>query len=288
MQQPHPVTRRKLLLPLAACAFGMPNGPAHARSSSAPALLLAHDWRAGLDPARYLVSEKLDGVRAYWDGRALVTRSGLPIRAPAWFTHGLPAQALDGELWLGRRRFDEISALARAHRPDDGLWRHVSFQTFELPGAPGPFEQRAARLREIALAHRGSPLQAAPQQRVANEHALRKRLAEVVHAGGEGLMLHRADALYVTGRQEVLLKLKPLHDAEAVVVGHTAGAGRYEGQLGALEVQTPEGQRFKLGTGFSDEQRRAPPPVGSTVTYTYREVTPSGKPRFAAFLRVRE
>jgi DNA ligase 1 len=117
---------------------------------------------------------------------------------------------------------------------------------------------------------------------------LRERLAEVVQAGGEGLMLHRADALYVTGRQEVLLKLKPLHDAEAVVIGHTAGAGRNQGMLGALNVQTPEGQRFKLGTGFSDEQRRAPPPVGSTVTYTYRELTPSGKPRFAAFLRVRE
>jgi DNA ligase 1 len=287
MHQP-PLTRRSALLPLAAFAAGIwGTPPAHARDT-APALLLAHDWQPGLNPADYLVSEKLDGVRAYWDGQALVTRSGLPIHAPAWFTGRLPAVALDGELWLGRRRFDEVSALARAVRPNDALWRDVSFQAFELPGAPTSFEHRAARLREIALAHRGSPMRAVAQQRVADAPALRQRLADVVHAGGEGLMLHRADAPYLTGRNEALLKFKLLHDAEAVVIGHTSGAGRYEGMLGALEVQTPAGQRFKLGTGFTDAQRRSPPAVGSTVTYSYRDTTPSGKPRFTAFLRVRD
>jgi DNA ligase 1 len=286
MSLPHCMTRRALALPLAAWTIGLArSSPVHARSNGAPALLLAHDWRAALNPADHLVSEKLDGVRAYWNGQALITRGGLPIHAPAWFTQRLPPAALDGELWLGRRRFDEVSALVRANRPDDALWRQVSFQVFELPNAPGAFEQRAARLREIAHAHRGSPLQAVPQQRATDERALRQRLAEVVQAGGEGLMLHRADAPYLTGRNDALLKLKPLHDAEAVVVGHTAGAGRYDGMLGALEVQSPEGQRFKLGTGLSDEQRRTPPAIGSTVTYTYRDVTPSGKPRFAAFLR---
>ncbi len=289
MSSPHRLTRRALVLPLAAWAVGIArSSPAHARASNAPALLLAHEWRAGLNPADYLVSEKLDGVRAYWDGRALVTRSGLAIDAPATFTDALPPIALDGELWLGRRRFDEVSALVRAARPNDALWREVGFHVFELPDAPGTFAQRTARLREIALTRRSSPLQAAPQQRVADDRALRQRLAQVVQGGGEGLMLHRADAPYLTGRNEALLKLKLVHDAEAVVVGHTAGAGRHEGMLGALEVKTPDGQRFKLGTGLSDEQRRAPPAVGSTVTYTYREITPSGKPRFAAFLRVRE
>jgi DNA ligase 1 len=109
----------------------------------------------------------------------------------------------------------------------------------------------------------------------------------VVANGGEGLMLHRADALYVTGRSDALLKLKPLFDAEATVVAHTPGRGKYKGKLGALIVETPEGLRFKLGTGFSDAQRENPPKIGSLVTYTYRDKTPKGKPKFASFLRER-
>lgn len=260
--------------------------PAAARS--APSLLLAQDWQAGLNPAEYLVSEKLDGVRAYWTGQHLLSRGGLPIRAPAWFTARLPAMALDGELWLDRRQFDAMSALARADRPNDALWRKVSFQLFELPSASGTFEQRARALAQITARIDAPSLHAVAQHRVADEAALRQRLDEVVRAGGEGLMLHRADAPYVTGRHEALRKLKPLHDAEALVIGHTPGTGKYQGLLGALEVQTPEGLRFKLGTGLSDDERRTPPAIGTTVTYTYREITPSGKPRFAAYLRRRE
>ncbi len=101
-------------------------------------------------------------------------------------------------------------------------------------------------------------------------------------------MLHLAEAPYVTGRSDVLLKLKPLLDTEAVVLRHIPGKGRHAGRLGALEVRRKDGIVFRLGTGFSDPVRGNPPAVGSVVTYTYRDVTPSGKPRFASFLRVRD
>jgi DNA ligase 1 len=106
-------------------------------------------------------------------------------------------------------------------------------------------------------------------------------------AGGEGLMLHRAEARYETGRSRALLKLKPLHDAEATVTGHIAGKGRHEGRMGALRMRTPEGREFLLGTGFSDAQRDDPPPVGSMLTYSYRGRTDAGLPRFASFVRLR-
>ena len=70
------------------------------------------------------------------------------------------------------------------------------------------------------------------------------------------------------------------------MVGHVPGKGKYAGMLGALEVRAANGQRFKLGTGLSDAQRASPPAIGSTVTYTYRDLTPGGKPRFASFLRL--
>jgi DNA ligase-1 len=124
------------------------------------------------------------------------------------------------------------------------------------------------------------------QQRLADRQALAARLADVVQGGGEGLMLHRADAAWQPGRSDALLKLKPMHDAEAVVIGHVAGRGRHAGRLGALRVRGDDGSEFLLGTGFSDHQRDDPPAPGTVVTYRYRGRTAGGVPRFASFLRV--
>jgi len=171
----------------------------------------------------------------------------------------------------------------RRTEPVDTEWRRIRYRVFELPAGEGTFEQRAAQIKTLA----SDIVVPVEQQRFTSNTELRaKLLKQVVDVGGEGLMLHRADAPVASGRSDLLLKLKPLADAEAVVTGHEAGKGRFAGRLGALELQTPEGVRFKLGTGFSDAQRRDPPPIGATVTYRYRDVTPNGKPRFASFLRV--
>jgi DNA ligase 1 len=257
-------------------------------SLGAPALalepLLAKNAPAGVDPKPYLVSEKLDGVRALWDGRSLRFRSGRTVAAPAWFLAALPKIALDGELWIERRSFDVLSAAVRRAEPVDAEWRRISYRVFELPAGEGTFEQRVDKLKTLA----SDIVAPVEQQRFKSNAELRAKLKQVVDAGGEGLMLHLADAPLASGRSDLLLKLKPLADAEAVVIGHEPGKGRLAGQLGALELQTPDGIRFKLGTGFTDAQRRDPPAIGATITYRYRDLTPSGKPRFASFVRVAE
>lgn len=255
--------------------------------ASGPVPTLAVVYRDEIDPAAYWVSEKLDGVRALWDGRSLRFRSGQPIAAPPWFVAGLPSQPLDGELWMARRSFERLSGIVRKARPVDAEWRQVRYMVFELPQAAGSFTERAAAIRLIAAA---GPewLQAVEQFRVADRTALRRRLDEVVAAGGEGLMLHRADAPWVSGRNEVLLKMTPWLDAEARVVRHLPGKGRLQGMLGAIEVERPDGRRFRIGSGFTDRQRRAPPAIGATVTYRYRELTAKGLPRFPRYLRVRD
>lgn len=253
-----------------------------------PAILLANVYRGQVDPSRYLASEKLDGVRAVWDGRTLSFRSGQPIHAPDWFVAGLPAQPLDGELWLGRGQFERLSAIVRRATPDDAAWREVRYMIFELPGAPGPFSARAEQIRRLVRQAKVPWLFEIQQFFPVDRSDLQKRLDAVVRQGGEGLMLHRADALYETGRSDVLLKVKPWDDAEAVVVGHQPGKGRHAGALGALRVRRPDGREFLLGTGFSDAQRRHPPAIGSTVTYRFRDLTSKGVPRFASFLRIRD
>lgn len=259
----------------------------HASGVEPPALLLAENWRGGLDVTQYLVSEKYDGVRAYWDGQRLWTRTGHPVRPPAWFTAALPPIPLDGELWLGRGRFEETAATLRRETPREEDWRQMRYQIFELPGVPGAFNERAERIRQIVVEANHPWLVAVEQFRLPDEKTLQRRLHEIIKAGGEGLMLHRADAPYATGRSDVLLKLKRWYDAEAVIIGHLSGKGRHAGQLGALRVRTPDGREFSLGSGFSDAQRRNPPPLGATVTYRYRELTAKGMPRFASFWRVR-
>ncbi len=264
-----------------------------AAGAAEPALLLANVLGPQVDVTRYLVSEKFDGVRAIWDGKTLRFRSGRTVTAPPWFIAKLPTIALDGELWLARGKFDELSGIVRKTIPVDDEWRRVSYLIFELPELPTgatklSFAQRYARIREIEREVNWPQLKAVEQFRVGDRAALKKRLDAVVKAGGEGLMLHLADAPYVTGRSDVLLKLKPLLDTEGVVLAHLPGKGKYEGMLGALQVKARDGIVFRLGTGFTDAQRRNPPPVGSSVTYAYRELTPSGKPRFASFLRVRD
>ncbi len=264
-------------------------------------VLLAQDYTPGIDPSLYLVSEKFDGVRALWDGKSLRFRSGRPIAAPEWFTAKLPTTALDGELWLARGEFDMLSGIVRRTVPKNDEWKRVNYLVFEQPQrtikasgtdkispVTSTFAQRAQNLRDVVQATAWPQLQAVVQFKVADEAELKSKLAEVVKNRGEGLVLHRADAHYTTGRSSVLLKLKPQLDEEALVTAHFSGKGKYAGMLGALQVETNEGTRFKLGTGFTDEQRKNPPPVGSTVTYTYRDKTPRGVPRFASFLRVLE
>ncbi|MCZ8112480.1 MAG: DNA ligase [Betaproteobacteria bacterium] len=279
-----PLLRRHAILSLAALGLAPGLG---ARAASPLAPMLAQDAPPDIDPAGYLVSEKLDGVRALWDGTRLRFRSGTDIMAPAWFTAALPARPLDGELWLGRGGFEATVGTVRRATPDDAAWRGLRYALFDLPGDPRPFAQRAEALAALAASIRQPFVQAVAQRSLADAAALARELDAVVRSGGEGLMLHRAAATWRTGRSADLLKLKPWTDAEGVVVAHLPGRGRHEGRLGALRVRLPDGRSFRLGTGFSDAERASPPPVGSRVSFRHQGRTDDGLPRFASFWRVR-
>lgn len=257
-------------------------------SARPPDLMLAEVYEEGVDLAGYWVSEKLDGVRAYWDGGRLLSRGGNVIQAPAWFTAGFPGIPLDGELWMGRGAFERVSGMARRSEPDPEDWREVRFMAFDLPALGVPFSARLAALQGVVAAS-GSAYLVAVDQQPAQDHAgLMARLREIERGGGEGLMIHRGDSSYRPGRSAHLLKVKSYLDAEARVVGHLPGRGRLRGMLGSLIVEDQGGRRFRIGTGFSDAERRSPPPIGSWITFRYQGRTDRGIPRFARFLRIRE
>jgi len=261
--------------------------PVVADELESPDLMHASPYDDAVDVSAYLVSEKLDGVRGHWTGERLLTRSGHRVHPPAWFTADWPSTPMDGELWLDRGHFAKVSGIVRTREPVDSEWREVRFMVFDLPAHDGPFEARARRIRELLGTANVAWLRPVPQSTVADIDDLDAWLERVVDAGGEGLMLHRRDGRYRAGHSDALLKYKQHTDAEARVVAHTSGKGRYRGMLGALVVERPDGLRFRLGTGFSDSERADPPPIGSRVTYRYNGFTANGVPRFARFLRVR-
>ena len=234
----------------------------------------------------YLISEKFDGVRGRWDGRKMWSRSGRQIPLPNWFTIKFPEMVLDGELWAGREHFDLISGLVRTTHQPEALWKSVKFMVFDAPLVNGLFNVRYQYLTSH-LTGVSPYLDVIPQTTLSDLDSLYARLEIVVAAGGEGLMLHKKSSFYLNGRNPDLMKLKPYFDAEAKVVGYQAGKGKYQGMLGSLTVETPDGVRFQLGSGLSDAQRLRPPVIGTIITYKYLGVTETGKPRFASFLRVR-
>jgi DNA ligase-1 len=256
--------------------------------AAAPALMLASNWRDGPDVSRYWVSEKLDGVRARWDGKQLWSRSGQRIATPNGFTAQWPDLEMDGELWLGRGRFDQTNALLRQHPFDEAQWRQLCFMVFDLPGHAGTFNERVAAMRRLQNNRDHPSLQIVAQQQLVDGAALQAQLKQVVDSGGEGLMLQHGDNRYMPGRSLQLFKLKPWDDAEARVIGHLPGKGKYVGMLGSLLVEADDGRRFRLGSGLKDAERRDPPPLGSVVTYRYNGLTSNGLPRFARYLRLRD
>ena len=256
-------------------------------ADASPALMLAGKYRPGLDLSAYWVSEKYDGVRGFWDGQRLWTRGGEPLSPPAWFTQGWPPTPMDGELWAGRGRFEEVSGTVRQLQASDEAWRRIRFMVFDLPAHPGLFDERLAAYQTLVRQLDLPWVVAVPQEKITDHGTLQRRLKTDIQAGAEGLMLHRGDSPYRAVRGDDLVKLKPFDDAEARVLSYVPGKGRHAGRMGALWVETPDGQRFRLGTGFSDAQRKHPPSVGSWITYRYRGLHDSGLPRFASFLRER-
>lgn len=264
--------------------------PTPAAPSTRPPLMLAGVYRTAYSLADAWMSEKYDGVRAYWDGQRLWTRGGQWIAAPAWFTAGWPATPLDGELWAGRGRFEAAVSTVRQQQPDDAAWRTLRYMVFDMPAHGGAFSARQMALH-AAVAQLGHPwVQAVAQQPVASAHSVQALLTRTVADGGEGLMLQQAGGRYLPGRSAELVKLKPFDDAEGHVVAHVPGQGRLQGRMGALWLEMPAADggkpvRFKLGTGFTDAQRQHPPAVGSWVSFRFRGYTGQGVPRFASYLR---
>lgn len=265
---------------------GFRSKPPAAIKKPKPALLLANRWEEQ-DPTGWWISEKLDGVRAYWDGKELISRNGNTFEAPGYFTSALPeGMTLDGELWAGRQAFQNVVSIVRTANTE--RWRGVVYQVFDAPGlSEKPFEERMDAVHAWFRTHPYPHVRVVKHEKCRNREHLLEELGKIEKLGGEGLMLRKPGSTYVGSRSSTLLKVKTFHDADALVIGHEAGQGKFAGMTGALQCQMACGKKFKVGSGLSDRERVSPPMIGSIITYRFQELTEDGVPRFPTFVGVR-
>jgi len=255
----------------------------------APQLILLKTFhkQKNNDVTNWLMSEKLDGVRAYWDGQALFSRNGKKFAVPDWFIKDFPEFELDGELWTRRGDFEHIVSIVNQQQAHDG-WQEISYQIFEVPNAKGNFEQRLDKLKKYLHQHPSSFIKVIAQHICSGATHLKSFLAEVEQLGGEGVVVRDPTPLYHTGRTHTSLKVKSFQDAECKITAYKAGKGKLKGLTGALFCQMGNKKVISIGSGLSYKERENPPAIGSIITFKHHGYTSKGNPRFPVYLRVRK
>lgn len=243
----------------------------------------------------YLMSEKLDGIRGIWEAGKFKTRQDNPIHTPSYFTHNFPSFKLDGELWIARAKFDEVSALIRSDSLDSSLWKSVTYNVFDVPNACEEFKltpctlSNRLKVLERYLQQNPNPyIKIIKQIPIKNQEHLKEFYKDIIFNKGEGVVIRKDLAPYEKGRSKNALKLKPYEDAECKVIAYTEGKGKFQGKIGALLCQMPDDRVIKIGSGLKDKDRENPPKIGSIITYKFNGLTKNSLPRFPVFLHIRD
>ena len=251
-----------------------------------PNLLLLKSYNNEVNVTGWLMSEKLDGVRAYWDGHKLISRSGKEFAVPAWFVKDFPPFEIDGELWTKRGDFENIISIVNRQTPHEG-WKAIRYNIFEVPHQQGGLLARLEVLKAFLTQHPNHYIEIIPQKVCRDSQQLKETLEAVDTKGAEGLVVRNPDALYIDKRTSSALKVKSFDDDECVITGYTKGEGKFEGIVGALLCQWHD-KTLKIGSGLSEEERKNPPMIDANITFKYNGLTKYGNPKFPVFMRIRE
>lgn len=246
-------------------------------------LMLVGNYQ-GQNVTGWVMSEKLDGVRGFWNGKILLTRQQQRLNSPTYFTQDFPPFAIDGELFSQRNHFAEISGIVRA--VEDKGWHQLKLYVFDVPNAEGNLFQRLQKLRDYLQQHPSPYIEIIEQIPIKDKAQMKQFLRQVEKKQGEGIVVRNPKAPYQAGRSNQILKVKTTLDEECTVIAHHRGKGQFSALLGSVTCENQRGI-FKIGSGFTLADRKNPPKVGSQITYKYRGLTKSGKPRFATYWRER-
>lgn len=281
--------------------------------------MLAENFKPSWIKEDIALQPKMDGVRSIWDGTHFYTRNQKPIVGLPKLLEILKKQfngfPMDGEIFAPNLDFDTIVGnTKRTVNVEEN--EELCFYAFDLPIENLSFKERFEKLKE--------KIEKENHKRICLvqtnfEKASSIKNFNIFGKSYEGTMVRNSDSEYkFSGRSTDLLKVKVMHDMEALVIDQkelmnykkiivpkgTPGSKRYAGgsyykngdaipqnTLGALVCTLPNGKTFEIGSGFNKKQRKefwTNSLLGKTVTFKYQELTKDGIPRFPVFLRVWE
>lgn len=240
--------------------------------------MLAHKYN-NQDPTGMWMSEKFDGIRAIWNGSDFVSRTGKVFQAPSWFKENIPKYYLDGELFVGRGKFQETVGIVRSHLGNSD-WSSVKYMVFDLVDRNKLFEDRQKVLKRLKFpAH----CQVVAQNLCRGRDGLEVYKALILAQGGEGVMLRKPESLYEFKRSHNLLKYKDMKHSTAAITGYTEGKGKHEGRIGAFICLWKPLIYITVGTGLTDAERENPPKISTEIKIKYFDITEAGMPRFPVY-----
>ncbi|MDF1830140.1 DNA ligase [Cycloclasticus pugetii] len=249
-----------------------------------PAIFLLKNYHQDIPVTGWLMSEKLDGVRGYWDGNKLISRGGKILSPPAWFTQNYPPFPIDGELWTQRADFENISSIVNSQEAGE-RWKQITHQIFDVPNQTGNLHKRLQVLQNYLDKNPTPYIQIIQQTTVNNKKQLQRFLHSITANQGEGVVVRDPNQAYQTGRLSSALKLKEYTDTECTVLKVLPGKGQYQGKMGSILCLTSQGKQLTIGSGFSNKDRTDPPLIGSQITFKYYGLTKKGRYRFPVYLR---
>ena len=145
----------------------------------------------------------MDGVRAYWDGKRLLSRNVKKFSVPSHFKSELPSLPLDGELWMGRGTFEEL--ISNINLKKLGNWNDIGYYIFDLPSSSAPYYERYNQMRQLKLPKH---VHIVSSTECTGKFHLEMFLDEILKAGGEGVIARDPHSLYASGLTSSLLKVK--------------------------------------------------------------------------------
>lgn len=234
------------------------------------------------DTKGWFMSEKLDGIRAYWNGKELLSKNGNRIHAPLSFTKNFPNFPLDGELWTKRDDFSNIQSIVLDKIPSK-QWNQITYNIFESPKSMGDFRDRLKKVKDWFSENKNKNIIIIKQIVCKDKKHLYSYLEEIIKLKGEGLIVKNPNLPYIAKRSSNSLKVHTYQDMEGEVIK----INYTKNLMKSLTLELKSGVRFKLGSGFTKKERRNHPEVGDMVTFKFLRLNKNGIPRFASFKRVR-
>lgn len=262
--------------------------------------------RYAVDPKGWWVSEKLDGIRAIWTGKELMTRHGRKIHAPEWFYDEFPKNiALDGELYLGRNKFNVVQMTVMDHHKNKYLWEKIEYHVFDIPDATYLTFEEVQYILKNYLSTSCKYLKVIHQTQVKDLDQLLELQKILVSQGAEGTMLRKPGSSYRVGETSNLLKFKSqmdsnqmvhLLDDNAIITGYKYNYDILEDGMPIMrsilckwedKIKFPYDPEFSVSHHITKAEKRGDYqsrfPIGHKVKILYNQLFESQKPRFPRY-----